>query len=138
LYIINFAPDRWPMGNPYNITADSAPNFKTLENNTFVTYGDLDASPTKAWLIERRNDEKWEWHYDYAFAKRPREELYVLADDPDQVNNVAGDEKFTTIKAKLNRQLMGRLKKARDPRVLGDGSTFDKPPYITTQAKRRK
>ena len=138
LYIINFAPDRWPMGNPYNITADSAPNFKTLENNTFVTYGDLDASPTKAWLIERRNDEKWEWHYDYAFAKRPREELYVLADDPDQVNNVAGDEKFTAIKAKLNRQLMGRLKKARDPRVLGDGSTFDKPPYINTQAKRRK
>jgi len=138
LYIINFAPDRWPMGNPYNITADSAPDFKTLENNTFVTYGDLDASPTKAWLIERRNDEKWEWHYDYAFAKRPREELYVLADDPDQVNNVAGDEIFTAIKAKLNRQLMGRLKKARDPRVLGDGSTFDKPPYINTQAKRRK
>jgi hypothetical protein len=33
---------------------------------------------------------------------------------------------------------MGRLKKARDPRVLGDGSTFDKPPYVSTQAKRRK
>ena len=30
----------------------------------------------------------------------------------------------------LNRQLMSRLKKARDPRVLGDGSTFDKPPYV--------
>ena len=62
----------------------------------------------------------------------------MLADDPDQVNNVADDENFTTIKAKLNSQLIGRLKKARDPRVLGDGSTFDKPPYINTQAKGRK
>ena len=138
LYIINFAPDRWPMGNPYNITKDSAPEFKALEQNTFVTYGDLDASPTKAWLIERRNDEKWKWHYDYAFGKRPREELYVLADDPDQINNVADDEKYTAIKKRLNSQLMSRLKKARDPRVLGDGSTFDKPPYVITQARRGK
>jgi uncharacterized sulfatase len=138
LYIINFAPDRWPMGNPYNITKDSAPEFKALEQNTFVTYGDLDASPTKAWLIERRNDEKWKWHYDYAFGKRPREELYVLVDDPDQINNVADDEKYTAIKKSLNSQLVGRLKKARDPRVLGDGSTFDKPPYVITQARRGK
>jgi uncharacterized sulfatase len=130
LYIINFAPDRWPMGNPYNLTPDSAPEYRLLENNTFITFGDLDASPTKAWIIERRNDEKWKWYYDYAFAKRPREELYVLADDPDQVKNVASDEDYAAIKKKLNRQLMGRLKKARDPRVLGDGSTFDKPPYV--------
>jgi len=126
------------MGNPYNITKDSTPEYRLLENNTFITYGDLDASPTKAWIIEQRNDEKWKGYYDYAFAKRPREELYVLADDPDPVNNVAGDKKFAAVKESLNRQLMGRLKKARDPRVLGDGSTFDKPPYITTQAKRRK
>ena len=126
------------MGNPYNIIGDSAPSFQALEQNTFVTYGDLDASPTKAWLIERRNDEKWKWHYDYAFGKRPREELYVLADDPDQINNVAGDKKYTAIKKKLNKQLMGRLKKARDPRVLGDGSTFDQPPYVFSPPERRK
>jgi len=138
LYIINFAPDRWPMGNPYNITKDSAPEYQLLENNTFITYGDLDASPTKAWLIERRNDVKWRWHYDFAFAKRPREELYVLADDPDQLNNVAGEKKFAAVKESLNRQLMGQLKKARDPRVLGDGSTFDKPPYVISQANRLK
>ena len=130
LYIINFKPDRWPMGDPYHLKADKQPDFNTLANNTFVTFGDLDASPTKAWIIERRNDEKWKWHYDYAFAKRPREELYVLADDPDQVKNVASDEDYAALKKKLNRQLMGRLKKARDPRVLGDGSTFDKPPYV--------
>ena len=138
LYIVNFAPDRWPMGNPYNITGDGAPSFQALEQNTFVTYGDLDASPTKAWIIDRRNDEKWKWHYDYAFGKRPREELYVLADDPDQINNVAGDKKFAAVKKRLNSQLMRRLKRARDPRVLGDGTTFDKPPYVITQARRGK
>lgn len=130
LYIINFKPDRWPMGNPYNLTNDKSPEYKTLENNTFITYGDLDASPTKAWIIERRNDEKWKWYYEYAFAKRPREELYFLANDPDQINNLANEKKYVPIKRKLNRQLMSRLKKARDPRVLGDGSTFDKPPYV--------
>ena len=97
------------MGNPYNITKDSAPEFKALEQNTIVTYGDLDASPTKAWLIERRNDEKWKWHYDYAFGKRPREELYVLVDDPDQINNVADDEKYGPVQTLIARLEWGDL-----------------------------
>jgi len=37
------------MGNPYNLSATKTPETKVLENNTFVTFGDLDASPTKAW-----------------------------------------------------------------------------------------
>ena len=101
-----------------------------LENNTFITYGDLDASPTKAWIIEHRNDDKWKWYYDYAFAKRPREELYKLESDPDQIKNLAKEKKYLSVKKKLNRQLMNRLRKLRDPRVLGDGTTFDNPPYV--------
>ena len=130
LYIINFAPDRWPMGNPYNITKDSAPEFKALEQNTFVTYGDLDASPTKAFLIEHRHEAKWKWHYDYAFGKRPREELFILKDDPDQLKNVASEANSAAINQKLNAQLMPELKRTGDPRVAGDGSTFDKPPFV--------
>ncbi|MDD9865154.1 MAG: hypothetical protein OXS32_02275, partial [Verrucomicrobiales bacterium] len=61
-----------------------------------------------------------------------------LADDPDQIKNVANDKKYAVTKRKLNRQLMGRLKKARDPRVLGDGSTFDKPPYVAEPPPRRR
>ncbi|MDA2930912.1 hypothetical protein MYX84_13375 [Acidobacteria bacterium AH-259-O06] len=106
-----------------------APAWQDLENNTFIAFGDFDASPTKAWLVSHRNDAKWKKFYDYAFTKRPREELYILADDPDQVKNVADDAKYEKIRKKLNRQLMARLRKAKDPRVTGDGSTFDKPPY---------
>ena len=131
LYIINFKPDRWPMGNPYNLTKTKVPETKVLENNTFVTFGDLDASPTKAWLIEHRNDEKWRQHYDWAFGKRPRQELFVIADDPDQVNNVAGKPEYAAVQNQLRKQLMAELKRVKDPRVLGDGSTFEKPPFVT-------
>ena len=107
------------------------PDTTTLENNTFVTFGDLDASPTKAWLIEHRNDEKWRQHYDWAFGKRPRQELFVIADDPDQVNNVAGKPEYAAVQNQLRKQLMAELKRVKDPRVLGDGSTFEKPPFVT-------
>ena len=129
LYIINFKPDRYPMGDPKAVNPQEAPAWQDLENNTFIAFGDFDASPTKAWLVSHRNDAKWKKFYDYAFAKRPREELYILADDPDQVKNVADDAKYEKIRKKLNRQLMARLRKAKDPRVTGDGSTFEKPPY---------
>jgi N-sulfoglucosamine sulfohydrolase len=125
LYIINFKPDRWPMGNPYDLDADT----NLLENNTFIAFPDLDASPAKAWMIEHRDEEKWKWHYEYGFGKRPAEELYVLADDPDQVHNVADDSRFEEIRAGLRRQLLDELARVKDPRVTGDGSTFDKPPF---------
>ena len=57
------------------------------------------------------------------------EELYVLADDPDQVRNVAGKPKYAEVKAQLKSRLMGELATTGDPRVMGDGSTFDKPPF---------
>jgi len=129
LYIINFKPDRWPMGNPYNFNQPKVLDFNTLANNTFITFGDLDASPTKAWLVQHRDDPKWKWHYNYAFAKRPREELFILKDDPDQIKNVADNPKYAAIKKKLNAQLMAELKRTGDPRVTGDGSTFDKHPF---------
>jgi len=129
LYIINFKPQRWPMGSPLNITESGAPEYSKLENNTFITFGDLDASPTKAWIVQHRNDAQWKPYYDYAFGKRPAEELYVIADDPDQVNNVAADQKYAGTKAKLRARLLQELTATKDPRVMGDGSTFDKHPY---------
>lgn len=129
LYIVNFEPNRWPMGDPFNLTDDKAPDWNTLENQTFVTFADFDASPTKAWLVDNRKDPKSKWFYDYAFGKRPREELYVLKNDPDQIKNVAGEAKFAQVKKQLNRKLMSQLKKLKDPRVTGDGRTFEKPPF---------
>ncbi len=134
LYIRNFQPDRWPMGNPLGVTETSEPEPQALENNTRIAFPDLDASPTKAWLVAHRRDAAWKPFYDYAFAKRPMEELYDLAKDPDQVVNVAGDAQYAEIKERLARQLLHELAEAGDPRVQGDGSTFDKPPYSLPEA----
>jgi hypothetical protein len=50
LYIHNFAPDRWPMGDPQGLDDlnAEAPSAEDLTWNTRVAYPDLDASPTKA------------------------------------------------------------------------------------------
>ncbi len=128
LYIRNFAPDRWPMGAPYS-AAESAPDLKAVDTNTRAAFPDMDASPTKTWLIDHRNDVAWKWHYDLAFAKRPAEELYELKTDPDQVKNLAADPAFAAKKRELSERLLKLLRDANDPRVTGDGSTFDKPPF---------
>lgn len=127
LYIINFKPDRWPMGNPSEDEADL--DFNTLANNTFITAGDYDASPTKAWIVQHKDEEENQVYYQYAFGKRPKEELYVNAEDPFQINNVAGQEQYATIQKELNDRLMTVLRETGDPRVLGDGDTFDNLPY---------
>jgi N-sulfoglucosamine sulfohydrolase len=128
LYIINFQPDRWPMGNPYRLHDGKPPSAEELTENTFVTLRDMDASPTKAWLVGRRNDPKGQPYYQRAFGKRPREELYVLADDPHQIHNVAADPKYAQVRTELHERLMAELKRTGDPRVTGDGAYFEKPP----------
>ena len=137
LYIVNFQADRFPMGDPYQIRGDQAPDHDKLENNTFATYGDMDASPTKAWLIEHRSDTKWKKFYDLAFAKRPREELYLRRQDPQQLHNLAGDPEYAGIQAELHAELMAELRRSGDPRVTGDGLTFEKPPYVGDWKRRR-
>ncbi|WCJ58937.1 sulfatase [Fontisphaera persica] len=133
LYIRNFAPERWPMGAPLAVTATSAPPFAVLASNTRVAFPDFDASPTKAWLIEQRHAPEWQKYYDLAFGRRPAEELYDLRRDPHQTRNVAGQSEYAKIQRQLSRQLMEELKRAGDPRVLGDGQTFERPPFTDVE-----
>ncbi|MBN2508468.1 MAG: sulfatase [Verrucomicrobia bacterium] len=133
LYVRNFAPDRWPMGSPKFTSEADAPSADALERNTHVAYADMDASPTKAWLVGHRHAAAWRWHYDYAFGRRPAEELYRLRDDPDQTNNLAADPAFADQKRRLSERLLQVLTDAGDPRVTGDGQTFERPPFTDPQ-----
>ncbi len=131
LYIRNFKPDREPMGSHKLLSdAQTEPTFAELEQNTFIAYGDLDASPTKAWMVEHRNDQEYEMHWRLGFEKRPEEELYDLTNDPDYLHNVATDPNYARVRQELSSKLMGVLKSTEDPRVIGDGSTFDQAPYV--------
>lgn len=138
LYIRNFAPDRWPMGGPGQVTPEFAPSPDALANDTFLAFSDMDASPTKAWLIGQRNNPTWKPFYDYAFGKRPAEELYDLKNDPDQVKNLAADPAFAKVRQKLSDQLLSTLKEVGDPRVTGDGQTFEQSPFTDGQQQTRR
>ena len=129
LYIRNFAPDRWPMGSPKFTSKADLPSLAALEKNTFAAFGDMDASPTKAWLVRQYADPAWQWYYDFAFAKRPAEELYDIKNDPDQTKNLAAEPAFAERKTELSARLMKVLTDANDPRVTGDGKTFERPPF---------
>lgn len=129
LYIRNFSPERWPLGIPVAVTESSAPSQEELESNTYAAFADMDASPTKAWLVLHRNEMQWKRFYETAFSRRPAEELYDLRKDPYQLNNVAANPAYAKERARLSAQLMKLLTDAGDPRVTGDRMTFERPPF---------
>ena len=91
LYIRNFKPDRLPMGTGPDSSGGPNPTYEQLRENTFAAYGDLDASPTKAWIYTHRNDPGMDRYFDFAFARRPAEELYDIRKDPHGMHNLAND-----------------------------------------------
>ena len=104
-YVHNFAPERWPCGN--------------------VELGllDTDDGPTKS-IIEAAgpNDRHWQ----LCFGKRPADELYDLATDPDCVRNLATE--MPEKAAALRDELFAELRRQADPRILGQGDVFDAYP----------
>lgn len=138
LYIVNFEPDRWPMGMPGQVTAESIPDTDTLTNETFVAYSDIDASPTKAWMVENRNDPEYKKQWELGFGKRPGRELYVVSEDPDQVENVAESPAYKEIVEKLDGELMEELTHAEDPRVTEDPVPFENSPFTDAVERRKK
>jgi len=116
LYIKNFKPDRWPQLLP--------PMKPGL-----ATHGDFDGGPTKAWFAKIQDDPEYATFVDYAWGKRPAEELYDLRNDPDQMTNLADDPRYAAVKAELAGKLMDVLVAGEDPRIVGEGDAFDRPPY---------
>ena len=128
LYIRNFKPDRWPAGAPKGY-AESIEINVTRPRGTFFGYADVDAAPTKSYMLKHRDDPKVRKLFELGFGRRPAEELYDLAKDRDQLNNVADQRRYARIKKRLSDLLMAELKATKDPRVLGQGDAFDKYPY---------
>jgi len=128
LYVRNFKPDRWPMGDPKSAAGEAVPSDKVLED-TRAAFADIDASPTKTWLIQNRFNDGLESILREAWEKRPEEELYILKDDPHQVRNVSGDPAHAATLEKLRGQLMAEMEAKKDPRLT---DSFDRPPYLDT------
>jgi N-sulfoglucosamine sulfohydrolase len=111
LYIHNFKPELWPAGDP--------------EPFPFM---DIDDSPSKKLLLDKRNVDEIKPFFDLAVVKRPAEELYHITEDPEATRNVASDPKYAVIKRELAKRLDETLKAQGDPRILGYGDIFDSYP----------
>ena len=131
LYIRNFRPERWPMGRApgFGLPPGPWPQMTQLGQNTFAAFGDFDASPTKAFLAEARNRPEMKAYVDFAFGRRPAEELYDLSSDPHQMINVASSAEFQKVREELSDQLFEELRTTRDPRVSEGKQRFEHPPY---------
>jgi hypothetical protein len=68
--------------------------------------------------------------YDLAFSYRAEEELFDLKTDPECVNNVIKDAKFSEVAKQLRAQLDKTLVEEQDPRALGNGAIFDTYKYL--------
>jgi arylsulfatase A-like enzyme len=136
LYIINFTPDRWPMGTgPGFGTEQSAmPDYETLRANTFAAFGDLDASPTKAWVITHRKESPD--FFEYAVGRAPRYELYDIKKDPHCIKNLAPLETAQKIREDLHQRLTSEMSRTGDPRD-GDKVIFEFSPFTDSIQRKR-
>ncbi len=131
LFIRNFAPDRWPMGTApgYGAPDGPLPSYEELRSSTHVAFADVDAGPTKAWIITNRDDPAVAPHFRAGFGLRPGEELYDLRKDPHQLNNVAQDPAYARARDALSRRMLKLLRDTGDPRVVEADVRYEKPPY---------
>lgn len=116
LYILNLESERWPAGEP-------------------PLFGDVDAhmlhypSASKIFILANKKNPKYKRFFDYAFEKRPEEELYKLATDPDQIINLANKKEYHHEKEKLKQRLIAYLKSTGDPRFTGGSIIWDESTY---------
>ena len=123
LYIRNYAPDRWPAGDP---DFDAAPQ---------GVYGDIDRCPTKTFMMEPANRKLFPREFEWGFGKRPAEELFEIANDPGQVNNLASDPAYAEVKKQLSAELDEHLAATKDPRAEGSAPWESYPYYRRGEAR---
>ncbi len=115
-YIRNYAPERWPAGDPdYNAQPQGF-------------FGDVDDGESKRYLLENMLDPAVQPYYLRSFGRRPAEELYDLAKDPNEHNNVAADPAYASILREMATRLEEYLVAHGDPRQNGV-TPWDTYPY---------
>ncbi len=111
IYTKNYAPDRWPSGNPE------------------TGYMDTDNSPTKTAILTAYKNGEEKDLYQLNFDKRTADELYNKTADTFCIKNLASDKKYAGLLQQMKKQMEQELKKQNDPRMFGKGDVFDKYPH---------
>lgn len=132
LLIWNIKPERWPAGAPQAInknTGELCPMYGLDENGVHHpewAFTDVDAAPSKSYLIEKYKDAEVRPYFDLAYSKRPEFELYNVIQDPYCLLNLSGNTEYKEVENEMKTVLMKELKSSSDPRVVGpDKEVFD-------------
>ena len=126
LYIWNMKPERWPAGAPQRLVPDSTDALYPLYgideegvHHSDWAFTDIDACPTKSFIVEHHDDEAYEKYFEMAVGKRPEYELYDVEKDPYCLDNLAASPEFTGILDQMKDIVLQELKTTEDPRVVG-------------------
>ena len=82
-------------------------------------FTDVDAAPSKSFLIENYKDPAIRPYFDLAYHKRPEYELYDVGKDPFCLHNLAGDDNYKAVEEELKNVLQKELERSGDPRIVG-------------------
>jgi arylsulfatase A-like enzyme len=136
--IVNFKPERWPLGNPYRLDGKDEPTFDEVAQTTFVTLPDDDAGPTKAWFVGARKSPEWSALFEKFYGRRPMFELYDLRQDPHEMNNVAESPAYAAVRKEMTDRLFTILRETGDPRMTDEGKYFETPPLAGPLPKQEQ
>jgi len=98
-------------------------------NFNYYPYGDVDNSPTKDFLLSLQKNENMHMYYQMAWGKRPEYELFNLADDPFQMQNLAGIEEHQELLTGMEEELQAYLVSRNDLRMSGKETVYRNSPY---------
>jgi len=118
LYVRNFQPGFWPAGQP------QAHNYDGTLGAMHGAYFDIDSSPSKSLLIERRNDAAIAPFFQMAMSKRAEDELYNIQLNPGCVRNLVNDPNHAKTRKELRSRLDEFLTRTGDARLTGDPNIF--------------
>jgi len=107
LYLKNFHPERWPVGNPE------------------TGYLNTDGSPTKSYILNSRRVGKVQSWWQLNFGKRTGEEIYNVREDPFCLNNLADNPEVQEQKKAMIATMTEQLMLQKDPRMTGNAQVFD-------------
>ncbi len=109
LYLKNYEPTRWPVGNPE------------------TGYLDCDGGATKSLILADHRKDPTNPSWALCFGQRLSEELYDLKKDPDCLKNLAVTE--VAKRTELAGVMTAQLTSQGDPRMSGQGAVFDRYPH---------
>lgn len=107
LFLHNFEPTRWPVGNPV------------------TGYLNTDGGATKTEILEYNRAKPGDYIWQLNFGKRFEKELYDVKNDPECMDNLINHPKYQKLAIALEKQMEAELKLQKDPRMFGKGHILE-------------